>query len=175
MIGRNLKVLLSEATIQNRVRALGLEIAAGYPGDDPLYLVCVLKGSCVFLADLARAIPRPVRIDFVSASSYGSETVSSGEVTLTKDVASDVGGADVLIVEDIVDTGATLAFLRDHLARKQPRSLRVVSLLDKPERRSQEVTIDYAGFTVPDEFVVGYGLDFDEAYRNLRDVCVLES
>ena len=111
----------------------------------------------------------------MSASSYGAETVSSGKVRLTKDAASDVSGADVLIVEDIVDTGNTLAFLRDHLARKRPRSLRVVSLLNKPERRSREVVIDYAGFTVPDEFVVGYGLDFDEAYRNLRDVCILDS
>lgn len=168
-----LRVLLTEEQIQSRVRALGAEIVAGYP-DGALCLIGVLKGSFVFLADLARAIDRPVRFDFIGASSYGEGTLTAGDVRLTKDADGDLEGADVLVVEDIIDTGITLSFLLDHLQSKCPRSLRVVSLLDKPERHERDVRADYLGFTIPNEFVVGYGMDYAEDYRHLKDICVID-
>lgn len=167
-----LRVLLTEEQIQKRVLELGARIDADYP-PGPIYLVGILKGACFFLADLARALRRPARIDFIGISSYGKGKTSSGEVKLTKDLDVSIEGADVLIVEDIVDSGITLNYLVHVLAQRKPRSLRIAALLDKPERRIKPVEVAYVGFQIPDEFVVGYGLDYAEDYRNLRDICVL--
>jgi hypoxanthine phosphoribosyltransferase len=168
-----LRVLLREEQIQQRIRELGEQIDKDYP-DGHLHLVGILKGAYMFLADLARAIRRDVRIDFMGISSYGKSRTSSGEVKVTKDLDITVEGADLLIVEDIVDSGVTLNYLIHLLEQRRPRSIRIAALLDKPERRTRPVHVSYVGFRVPDEFVVGYGLDFAEQYRNLRDVCVLE-
>ncbi|MCS7315960.1 MAG: hypoxanthine phosphoribosyltransferase [Bryobacterales bacterium] len=168
-----LRLLIPEQKIQARVRELGDRITRDYP-EGPIYLIGILKGACIFLADLARAIERPVRIDFIGISSYGTGKTSSGEVKLTKDLDCSIEGADVLVVEDIVDSGVTLNYLVQVLAQRRPRSLKVVALLDKPSRRICPVDLAYVGFEIPDAFVVGYGLDYAENYRNLRDVCVLE-
>jgi hypoxanthine phosphoribosyltransferase len=173
MAGHSLRILLSDEQIQQRIQELGEQIAQDYP-EGRLYLVGALKGACIFLADLARAIPRSVRFDFVGASSYGDRTASTGEVKLTKDLQDNIGGAHVLLVEDIVDTGLTLDFLLKHLVGRGPKSVRIVSLLDKPDRRQVPVKIDYLGFAIPNEFVVGYGMDHGEEYRDLKDICVLE-
>ncbi|MFB3777016.1 MAG: hypoxanthine phosphoribosyltransferase [Bryobacteraceae bacterium] len=168
-----MRVLISEARIQDRIRQLGAQIDADYP-PGPIYLVAILKGACFFLADLARALPRPARIDFIGISSYGKGKTSSGEVKLTKDLDTSIEGADVLVVEDIVDSGVTLSYLMHVLEQRKPRTLRIAALLDKPERRVRPVKVSYVGFEIPDEFVVGYGLDYAEDYRNLRDICVLD-
>jgi hypoxanthine phosphoribosyltransferase len=164
-------VLLPADRIRARVQELGREIDRDYP--DGIYLIAILKGACFFLADLARAISRPARLDFIGISSYGKGKTSSGEVKLTKDLDSSIDGADVLIVEDIVDSGVTLSYLVHVLEQRHPRSLRIAALLDKPDRRVAPVAVAYVGFQIPDEFVVGYGLDYAENYRNLPDVCVL--
>ena len=169
------EVLLDEAKIAARVKALGAEITAAYPGNDELVLVSVLKGSLVFVGDLMRAIDRNVRIDVMEVSSYGGgNTESSGTVRILKDLSGSIDGLDVLIVEDIIDTGLTLNYLTSYLAGKNPRSVRIVTLLDKPARRIAELPVDWTGFEIPDKFVVGYGLDFGEHYRNLRYVGVLK-
>jgi hypoxanthine phosphoribosyltransferase len=168
-----LRLLIPEHEILARVRELGAQITRDYP-EGPIYLIGILKGACFFLADLARAIERPVRIDFIGISSYGKGKSTSGEVKLTKDLDCSIEGADVLVVEDIIDSGLTLNYLLHVLSQRKPRSLRVVALLDKPSRRIQPVDLAYVGFQIPDHFVVGYGLDYAEEYRNLRDVCVLE-
>jgi len=152
---------------------MGAQIDKDYP-DGALHLVCILKGACFFLADLARAIERDVVIDFMGISSYGRGTTTSGAVKLTKDLDQTIENAHVLLVEDIVDTGLTLNYLINILQQRKPKSIRVAALLDKPERRQRPVKVSYVGFEIPDEFVVGYGLDFAERYRNLQDVCVLE-
>ena len=170
----SLRVLLSEQQIQTRIKELGAQIDADYPTGD-LHLVCILKGAYVFLADLARAIQRPAVIEFTGISSYGKGKTTSGQVKVTKDLDHSVEGANVLIVEDIVDSGVTLSYLMHLLNQRHPRSLRIAALLDKPERRMRPVEVAYVGFRIPDEFVVGYGLDYAEKYRNLRDVCVLEN
>lgn len=167
-----LRVLLSAEQIQRRIREIGAQIDADHP-NGPIHLVGILKGSFIFLADLARALHRPVRIDFIGISSYGKGKSSSGEVKLTKDLDVSIEGCDVLIVEDIIDSGVTLSYLVKVLNQRRPRSLRIATLLDKPERRLRPIPVDYVGFTIPDEFVVGYGLDYAEGYRNLPDVCVL--
>ncbi len=169
----SLRPLLSEAQIQSRILELGNQISADYP-DGTLYLICILKGACFFLADLARAIHRDAFIDFMGISSYGRGKSTSGEVRVTKDLDISIEGADVLIIEDIVDSGVTLNYLTHLLKQRHPKTIRVVALLDKPERRLRPVDVAYVGFEIPDEFVVGYGLDYAEKYRNLRDVCVLE-
>jgi hypoxanthine phosphoribosyltransferase len=166
------RVLIPGADIQTRIAELGEQIAGDYPGPDPLYLVGILKGACIFLSDLARAIPRPVRFDFMGISSYGKGKTSSGEVKVTKDLDITLEGNDILVVEDIVDTGVTLTYLLQLLAQRKPRSLRIAALLDKPSRRLRPVLVNYVGFEIPDEFVIGYGLDFAEDYRNLKDICV---
>ncbi|MBK9166088.1 MAG: hypoxanthine phosphoribosyltransferase [Bryobacterales bacterium] len=166
------RVLLTEEQIQARIRELGAEIGADYP-EGPLYLVCILKGACFFLADLARAVPRDVLIEFMGISSYGKGKSSSGEVRVTKDLDASLEDAHVIVVEDIVDSGITLHYLVHVLGQRRPRSLKVAALLDKPDRRLRPVEVAYTGFQIPDEFVVGYGLDYGERYRNLRDVCVL--
>ena len=164
-------LLYSAEAIAQRVAELGAQISADY-GDRPLVLIGVLKGSFMFMADLIRHIRCPVRIEFIGTKSYAG-TSSSGEVQLTKDLDKPIEGEDVLLVEDIVDTGLTLNYLRQMLAQRGPASLRIVALLDKPARRRIEVRANYVGFLIEDRFVGGYGLDFEQKYRNLQDVCVL--
>ena len=167
------EVLLSEEAIQGRVKELGRQISADYAGRQ-LTLVSVLKGSLPFMADLMRAMTIPVRIYLMEVSSYGgASTESSGLVRILKDLSATIEGEDVLIVEDIIDTGLTLNYLIRYLRGKNPKSLRICTLLDKPARRLVEIPVDYIGFTIPDQFVVGYGLDYGELYRNLRFVGVL--
>jgi hypoxanthine phosphoribosyltransferase len=168
----SLKVLISADQIQARVRELGAEIDSDYP-QGPVYLIAILKGACFFLADLARAMKTPARIEFIGISSYGKGKTSSGEVRLTKDLDATIEGFDVIVVEDIVDSGVTLSYLIKIFDQRKPKSLRIATLLDKPERRLRPVEVHYTGFKIPDEFVVGYGLDYAEDYRNLRDVCIL--
>jgi len=166
------RVLVPASAIARRVDELGAEITADYRGRD-LLVVGILKGSTIFLADLVRAVDLPLFLDFVAISSYGHSTTSSGVVRILKDLEESIEGRHVLIVEDIVDTGLTLNYLRENFLARGPASLRICALLDKPSRRKVTVPLDYLGFTIPDEFVVGYGLDYGERYRNLRDVCVL--
>ena len=167
------EVLVSEEAIQARVRELGQRISEDYRGRN-LTLVSVLKGSLPFMADLMRAIDVPVRIDLMEVSSYGgTSTESSGLVRILKDLSASIAGEDVLLVEDIIDTGLTLNYLIRYLRGKNPASLRICTLLDKPARRLVEIPVDYTGFTIEDRFVVGYGLDYGELYRNLRFVGVL--
>jgi hypoxanthine phosphoribosyltransferase len=167
------EILLTESEIAAKVNELGARISADYSGR-PLTLVSVLKGSLPFMADLMRAIEIPIRIDLMEVSSYGGTTTeSSGLVRILKDLSASIAGEDVLIVEDIIDTGLTLNYLIRYLRGKGPASLRICTLLDKPARRLVEIPVDYTGFTIPDQFVVGYGLDYGEHYRNLRYVGVL--
>lgn len=169
------RVLISAEQIQQRVHELAAQIEADYPAG-PLYLISVLKGAFVFVADLARALKRnSVRIEFMGIASYGSGKTSSGQVKVTRDLDVNIEGHDVLIVEDIIDSGVTLSYLKRLLEQRKPRSLEIVTLLDKPERRVQPVHVKYVGFRIPDEFVVGYGLDYAEDYRNLRDIRVLNT
>ena len=165
--------MLSAEQIHNRITELGAEIDRDYPAGEPVYLIAVLKGAFIFMADLARAMKTPARIEFIGISSYGKGKTSSGQVQLTKDLDAPIEGHHVIIVEDILDTGITLNYLSKLMAQRKPKSLRIVTLLDKPERRQSPVKADYIGFTIPDEFVVGYGLDYAEDYRNLKDVCVM--
>ena len=167
------KTLISEEQIQKRIVELGLQISNDYRGKE-LLMISVLKGSVVFMADLMRAISIPVRIDFMSVSSYGSGVKTTGVVKIIKDLDIPLAGYELLIVEDILDSGKTLSYLREILESRGPNSIRIVTLLDKPERREVDVKPDYLGFVVPDEFVVGYGLDYDEHYRNLPYVAVLK-
>jgi hypoxanthine phosphoribosyltransferase len=167
-------VLIEAAAIQVRVRELGAEITRDYTPLAQLHLVCVLKGAFLFLADLVRAIDLPVTLDFMALSSYAQGTTSSGEVRLMKDLDAALEGRHVLIVEDIVDTGLTLHYLQEILAARGPRSVRTACLLNKPSRRQIEVPVEYVGFTIDDHFVVGYGLDYEQAFRNLAHIAVLE-
>ena len=167
------EVLLSEEEIRTRTQELGRQISADYAGRQ-LTLVSVLKGSLPFMADLMRQIDIPLRIDLMEVSSYGGTTTeSTGLVRILKDLSASIEGEEVLLVEDIIDTGLTLNYLLRYLKGKGPRSLRICTLLDKPARRLVEIPVDYTGFTIPDQFVVGYGLDYGELYRNLRFVGVL--
>ena len=167
------EVLVTEDAIQAKILELGRRISADYAGR-PLTLVSVLKGALPFMADLMRAISVPVRIDLMEVSSYGgTSTESSGLVRILKDLSATIEGEDVLIVEDIIDTGLTLNYLLRYLRGKNPSSLHICTLLDKPARRLVDIPVDYIGFTIPDQFVVGYGLDYGEYYRNLRFVGVL--
>ena len=166
-------VLVTEEQIAVKVRELGERIARDYEGRD-LVLVSILKGALPFLADLMRRIPIPLRLDFLEVSSYGASTESSGVVRILKDLANPIEGRDVLVVEDILDTGNTLAYVVEHLRSQRPASVRICTLLDKPARRSIPITIDYRGFEIPDKFVVGYGLDYAERYRNLPFIGVLK-
>ena len=159
--------------IQQRVAAMGREIDADSP-EGPLYLIAILKGSFVFLADLARAIKHPVRIEFMAISSYAQGKTSSGQVKVLKDLDVNIENQHLLIVEDIIDSGVTLNYLMRLLNQRHPKSIRIATLLDKPDRRLQPVKVQYTGFSIPDEFVVGYGLDYAEDYRNLPDICILE-
>jgi len=169
-----LRVLIPADQIRARIDEMGTQITADYQDAAPVYLVGILKGAIVFHADLARAIERSVRLDFIGIASYGKSKTTSGQVKLTKDLDSSIEGADVVIVEDIVDSGITLSYLTQVINQRRPRSIAIATLLDKPERRLRPVQVKYVGFQIPDEFVVGYGLDYAEEYRNLRDICVLE-
>jgi len=173
VLGDIAEVLIDEKTLAAKVRELGERISEDYEGRE-LLLVSVLKGSVVFMADLMRAVTIPVRLDFMSVSSYGSGVKTSGVVKILKDLDNPIAGLDVLIVEDILDSGMTLNYLREILQQRGPSSMRIVTLLDKPERRKVDIAADYLGFRVPDEFVVGYGLDYNEKYRNLPFVGVLK-
>lgn len=167
------KVLLSEDAIRRRILELGEQITADYAGKEIL-MIGVLRGAVVFMADLARAVNVPVSIDFMAVSSYGSGTQSSGVVRIIKDLDEDITGQEVLVVEDIVDTGLTLTYLFENLKSRNPASIRLCTLLNKPDRRKIAVEIDYNGFTIPDQFVVGYGLDYGERYRNLPFIGILK-
>ena len=167
-------VLIDEHKLQTRIRALAKQIEQDYDALDDLLMVCVLKGGFLFLADLSRAIQRPHEVDFMAISSYGSDTKSSGAVQIIMDLKQPIEGRHVLIVEDIIDSGHTLTYMRKSLLARSPASLRIVTLLNKPSRREVDVPVEYIGFDIPDEFVVGYGLDFDEVYRNLPIIAVLK-
>jgi hypoxanthine phosphoribosyltransferase len=173
MTDPKLRVLISTEKIQARIRELGDQISRDYP-EGNLHMICILKGACFFLTDLARAMTRDVSVDFMGISTYGKGKTSSGEVKVTKDLDISLEGADVLIVEDIIDSGITLNYLMHVLEQRRPKSIRIAALLDKPERRLRPVHANYVGFQIPDQFVVGYGLDYAERYRNLDDICVLD-
>ena len=170
----NLEVLIPAEKIQGRIRELGAEIARDYAGRNPL-LISVLKGACLFLSDLMRAVDIPLNVEFIAISSYGAEMRTSGEVRILKDLDVAIEGRHILVVEDIVDTGLTLSYLLANLKSRGAESVKLAALLDKYERREKEVPIDYLGFKITDEFVVGYGLDFAERYRNLPFIAVLKS
>ena len=167
------EILLSEDQIQKRVAGLALEIRRDFPDD--LHLIAVLKGAFVFLSDLVRHMPGQVSLDFMAVSSYAKGTTSSGEVRLLKDLDTTLDGRNVVIVEDIVDTGLTLTYLQDILRARNPKILRTACLLSKPSRRQVDVSVEYTGFSIEDRFVVGYGLDYAEQYRNLPHIAVLDA
>ena len=173
MTDPKLRVLIPAEKIQERIRELGAQISKDYP-EGNLHFICILKGACFFMTDLARAMHRDVFVDFMGISTYGKGKTTSGEVKVTKDLDISLEGADVLIVEDIVDSGVTLNYLMHVLEQRNPKSIRIAALLDKPERRLRPIQVNYVGFQIPDQFVVGYGLDYAEKYRNLDDVCVLD-
>ena len=167
------RVLFSEEELSRRVAELGAEITRDYAGKEPL-LVGILRGSFVFMADLVRRIDLPCKVDFMAVSSYGAGTASSGQVKIVKDLSESVEGRDVIVIEDILDSGHTLSCLLDLLRTRNPASVRLCTLLDKPSRRTKEVSLHYCGFSIPDYFVVGYGLDYAEGYRNLPYIGVLK-
>lgn len=167
------EVLITEADIQRRVREIADQISNDYQGTEPI-LVGILKGSIIFMADLMRAIRIPVQMDFMRAASYGSETQSSGMVRVTKDIELPIQGRPVILIEDIVDSGLTLAYVKGLLEGRGAASLKICALIDKSERREQAISVDYCGFQVKEGFLVGYGLDCNEEYRNLPEICVLK-
>ena len=173
-MSERIRTLIEEERVAARIRELGEDISREYEGRE-VHLICVLKGGVFFMCDLAKRITVPVTMDFMSVSIYGAGTRSSGVVKIVKDLDQPLEGKDVLIVEDIIDSGRTLSYLREILKKRHPRSLRLCTLLDKPERRVVDnVQVDYCGFQIPDEFVVGYGLDYDQKYRNLPYIGVVE-
>lgn len=167
------KILIEEESLQNKVKELGAKITEDYRDKD-LLLICVLKGAVVFVSDLMKRINLPIEVDFMAVSSYGTDTKSSGVVRILKDLNKGIEGKHVLIVEDIIDSGLTLSYLIENLKARGPESVEICTILDKPERRKTNISIKYTGFQVPDEFVVGYGLDYAEKYRNLPYVAVLK-
>lgn len=167
------RILVTEGELIEITRRLGEQITADYAGKK-LLIVCVLKGSVYFFTDLSRHIDLPCQIDFIQASSYGSSTVSSGSIKIIKDISEDLSGFDVLLVEDILDTGRTLKYIYDMLSKRNPQSISIITLLDKPARRVVDIHADYVGVDVPDAFVVGYGLDYNQYYRNLPYIAVLK-
>jgi hypoxanthine phosphoribosyltransferase len=172
-VSRQPKPLITQEKINQAVAKLAAEIRRDYRGKQPL-LIGILKGSFVFMADLVRELDLPIEVDFVKLSSYGSGTRTSGKVKVVHGLKSQIKGRDVLVVEDIVDTGLTVAFLTDYLKKKKPDSLKLCVLVDKPSQHKVPVTIDYVGFTVPHKFVVGYGIDWNEKFRHLRDICIID-
>ena len=172
-MAERIEVLLSEEEVDKRIQEIGEQISKDYAGKE-VHLVCVLKGGCPFMCELAKRITLPVSYDFMAVSSYGGDTKSSGVVKIVKDLDESLLGKDVIVVEDIVDSGRTLSYLLEMLRDRGPKSLRLCTLLDKPERRVINVHVDYTGFAIPDEFVVGYGLDYDQRYRNLPYIGVVK-
>lgn len=172
-MAEHIKVLLSEEEVDRRIQEIGAQISRDYAGKS-VHLICVLKGGSFFMCELAKRITVPVSLDFMSVSSYGSDTKSSGVVKIVKDLDESLKDKEVLVVEDIVDSGRTLSYLMEMLRDRGPASLRLCTLLDKPDRRVVNVKVDYTGFRIPDKFVVGYGLDYDQKYRNLPYVGVVE-
>ena len=172
-MSEKIRELISEEDVAKKIAEMGAQISKDYEGES-VYLLCILKGGVFFTTELAKHITVPVNIDFMSVSSYGGETTSSGIVRIVKDLDTPIEGKNVLIAEDIIDTGRTLAYLMEHLRQRKPKSLKLCTLLDKPDRRVSDVKVDYTGYEIPDEFVVGYGLDYDQRYRNLPYVGVIE-
>lgn len=172
-MAEKISVLIPEAEVDKRIEELGKQISEDYAGKS-VHLICVLKGSIFFTCELAKRITVPVTVDFMSCSSYGADTKSSGVVKLVKDLDEPLEGKEVIVIEDIVDSGRTLSYLLEILSARKPASLKLCTLLDKPERRVTQVKVDYTGFEIPDEFVVGYGLDYAQRYRNLPYVGVIE-
>ncbi len=171
-MAEHISVLLSEEEVNTRIREMGEQISKDYEGKQ-VHMVCVLKGGTFFMCELAKRITVPVSLDFMAVSSYGGETSSSGVVKIVKDLDESLEGKDVIVVEDIVDSGRTLSYLLEMLRDRKPASLKLCTLLDKPDRRVIDVHVDYTGFQVPDKFVVGYGLDYDQKYRNLPYIGVI--
>ena len=169
----HVKEMLTEDAVNKRIRELGEKISEDYEGQE-IRMICVLKGGSFFMCELAKRISVPVSIDFMSVSSYGGDTKSSGVVKIVKDLDESIAGKDVLVVEDIIDSGRTLSYLMAMLRDRGPKSLKLCTLLDKPDRRVIDVKVDYTGFEIPDEFVVGYGLDYDQLYRNLPYIGMIE-
>lgn len=172
-MAEHVRVHLSEEEVNKRIREIGEQISKDYEGKE-LHMICVLKGGTFFMCELAKRITVPVSLDFMAVSSYGGDTKSSGVVKIVKDLDESIMGKDVLVVEDIVDSGRTLSYLLEMLKERQPASLRLCTLLDKPDRRVVQVPVDYTGFQIPDEFVVGYGLDYAQRYRNLPYIGIVE-
>ena len=172
-MAEHIRVLLSEEEVDKRIQEMGDQISRDYAGKQ-VHLVCVLKGGCPFMCELAKRITVPVSYDFMAVSSYGSDTKSSGVVKIVKDLDESLKDKDVIVVEDIIDSGRTLSYLMEMLRDRNPKSLRLCTLLDKPDRRVIDVDVDYTGFAIPDEIVVGYGLDYDQKYRNLPYIGIVE-
>ena len=172
-MAETIKVLVSEEEVEKRIRDLGEKISKDYEGKQ-VHLICVLKGGVFFMCELAKRITVPLSMDFMSVSSYGDGMTSSGVVKIAKDLDESLEGKDVLVVEDIIDSGRTLSYLLEILKKRNPNSMKLCTLLDKPERRVMDVNVDYVGFNIPDEFVVGYGLDYAQKYRNLPYIGVVE-
>ncbi|MFA9378229.1 MAG: hypoxanthine phosphoribosyltransferase [Lachnotalea sp.] len=169
----NIKVLVSEEDVDKRIKEIGEQISRDYAGQE-VHVICVLKGGVFFMCELAKRITLPLSMDFMSVSSYGNEKQSSGIVKIVKDLDEALDGKNVIIVEDIIDSGRTLSYLVEILKKRNPNSIKICTLLDKPERRVSDVKVDYVGFNIPDEFVVGYGLDYMQKYRNLPFIGVVE-
>lgn len=169
----DLKMLIDEKTLETKVQEIADRMMRDYEGKDIVF-ICILKGSTFFTVDLAKKIKKDVKIEFIQVSSYGSSTISNGEIELKLDLKESIDGKEVIVIEDIIDTGRTLSYLLEYLRDRNPKSLRLCALLDKPERRKYDVTVDYVGFEIPDKFVVGYGLDCDEHYRNLPYIAYIE-
>lgn len=172
-MSEQVRELISEAAVNERIAQLGRQISEDYAGES-VFLLCILKGGVFFTTELAKRITVPVFLDFMSVSSYGSATESSGVVRIIRDVDTSIEGKNVLVAEDIIDTGRTLSYLLDNLRQRGPKSLKLCALLDKPERRVTEVAVDYTGFRISDKFVVGYGMDYDQKYRNLPYIGMVE-
>lgn len=172
-MAEKISVLLSEEEVDKKIQEIGEQISKDYAGEQ-VHLVCVLRGGAFFLCELAKRITVPVSLDFMSVSSYGGDTKSSGVVKIVKDLDDSLAGKNVIVVEDIVDSGRTLSYLLEMLKDRGPKSMKLCTLLDKPDRRVVDVKVDYTGFQIPDEFVVGYGLDYDQKYRNLPYIGIVE-
>ena len=172
-MSERIRELISEADVAAKIAELGAQISKDYEGES-VFLLCILKGGVFFTTELAKRITVPISLDFMSVSSYGAQTESSGIVRIIKDLDTSIEGKNVLVVEDIIDTGRTLAYLLENLKARGPKSLKLCALLDKPDRRVSNVSVDYTGFCIPDEFVVGYGMDYDQNYRNLPYIGVVE-
>ena len=172
-MGESVRVMISETEVAKRIEEMGRQISEDYAGKQ-IHLICILKGGVFFMCELAKRISVPVSMDFMSVGSYGDGTAYSGVVRLVKDLDESLEGKDVLVVEDIIDSGRTLYYLLDVLRKRQPNSMKLCTLLDKPDRRVRDVKVDYVGFEIPDEFVVGYGLDYAQKYRNLPYIGIVE-